>query len=330
MKNAPLISIIMPAYNAEKHIAESIESVVRQTYANWELIIIDDGSSDNTAKIANSYLEKDCRIRYIYQRNQKQGKARNNGIENSKGKLIAFLDSDDLWVSDKLEIQVGFFLGHNYDLIFSDGYLVQDDPNNVLASFNTLCGEHRGDKALSHFFKENRIPILSVLTTKQAIKKAGGFDESIQIQNIEDYHLWIKMLLSGLVFYGMSEKLVYYRRHVTQATFEDSGSSEKVVMMFSSYLALPKRLNNLKSMAILNYGKYWYCVNSKEIESCMATLAKLSTLPQFIYCISLTKLCLKIFGLRSSKMTMKLLVYPNIKIRYYWASLSLIINFTNR
>lgn len=298
----------MPAYNAEKHISESIESVVSQTYVNWELIIIDDGSSDNTAKIANSYLEKNSRIRYIYQKNQKQGKARNNGIQNSKGELIAFLDSDDLWVSDKLEIQVRFFLGHNYDLIFSDGYLVQDDPNNVLASFNTLCGEQRGDKALGLFFMQNRIPILSVLTTKQAIEKAGSFDESIQIQNIEDYHLWIKMLLSGSTFYGMPEKLVFYRQHDLQATTVDSLSSEKVFFMFSEHLQLSESHNVIIALAKLNWGKNWYCFHAKDRSAAKTILSKLSFYAEFFSIALIVKIALKIFGVKPSKLLMKILI----------------------
>ncbi|MFY7812011.1 MAG: glycosyltransferase family 2 protein, partial [Flavobacterium sp.] len=85
----PLVSIIMPTYNTEKYIRYSIESVISQTYLNWELIIIDDGSTDNTVIIVNEFIKKDSRIRYIYQNNAKQARARNNGIENAKGTILA-------------------------------------------------------------------------------------------------------------------------------------------------------------------------------------------------------------------------------------------------
>ena len=114
------ISIIMPAYNAEKFIRESITSVLQQTYSNWELIIVDDGSTDNTKKIIQAFAQQDGRIHYIYQPNGKQGKARNAGIRHASGDLIAFLDADDLWTKDKLEKQGSLIRRTNADLIFSD------------------------------------------------------------------------------------------------------------------------------------------------------------------------------------------------------------------
>src|SRR5690349_25117803 len=100
-----LISVIMPAYNAEKFVAESISSVITQTYKNWELIIVDDGSTDNTKNIIEEFAKHDARIKYIYQENAKQGKARNTGIAMAKSGLVAFLDADDLWLPQMLESQ---------------------------------------------------------------------------------------------------------------------------------------------------------------------------------------------------------------------------------
>jgi teichuronic acid biosynthesis glycosyltransferase TuaG len=96
----------MPAYNAEKYIAESIRSALDQTHTNWELVVVDDGSTDGTAEIVRGFRRADDRIKYIFQQNGRLGKARNTGLENSTGRLIAFLDSDDLWARGKLELQV--------------------------------------------------------------------------------------------------------------------------------------------------------------------------------------------------------------------------------
>src|ERR1700759_692275 len=98
----PLVSVITPAYNAGNFIHETIDSVIAQTYTNWELIIIDDGSTDNTAAIVKQYVVRDSRIKYLYQQNGKQGKARNNGMTHSSGTIIAFLDADDTWTPHKL------------------------------------------------------------------------------------------------------------------------------------------------------------------------------------------------------------------------------------
>src|SRR5882757_4082321 len=104
--NTPLVSVIMPAYNAEKYIAEAINSVKQQTYTAWELIVIDDGSTDNTAAIIKKYAGTDNRIMYTYQANGGQGKARNNGLKKATGEYVAFLDADDLWIPEKLNTQV--------------------------------------------------------------------------------------------------------------------------------------------------------------------------------------------------------------------------------
>ncbi|SUC11881.1 glycosyl transferase family protein [Proteus mirabilis] len=113
-----LVSIIMPCFNSEKYISEAIESVLKQTYSNFELIIIDDNSTDSTLKIINSF--RDNRITIIsFDENQGAGVARNKGIEVANGRFIAFLDSDDLWSKNKLEAQIKFMLDNNYHLTYS-------------------------------------------------------------------------------------------------------------------------------------------------------------------------------------------------------------------
>jgi len=125
MNDKPLVSIITPSYNAEKYIEETILSVINQTYTNWELIIVDDISTDGTLEIIKDFSAKDSRIKW-YELNEKGGAsiARNMAIRESSGKYIAFLDADDVWKTEKLEKQVEFmetkqcdFSFHNYELI---------------------------------------------------------------------------------------------------------------------------------------------------------------------------------------------------------------------
>ena len=104
-----LASIIIPAYNAERYISEAIESVINQTYTNWELIIVNDGSTDNTEKIAQSYAQKDSRITYITQENKGVSVARNIGYNASKGDYLGFLDADDYWLPDNLDEKINYF-----------------------------------------------------------------------------------------------------------------------------------------------------------------------------------------------------------------------------
>src|SRR5687768_13986927 len=102
----PLVSVIMPAYNVEKFIQQSIDSVLGQTFSSWELIIIDDGSTDNTVPIVEENQARTDKILLIRQENKKQAAARNAGLRIAKGRWIAFLDSDDIWLPNKLEVQL--------------------------------------------------------------------------------------------------------------------------------------------------------------------------------------------------------------------------------
>ena len=107
-----LVSIIMPAYNAEKYIEEAIQSVLKQTYTNWELIIVNDCSTDKTEQIIKKYQEQDQRIRLCsLTKNQGVANARNTAIKNAVGRYLAFLDSDDIWLQEKLEKQINFMTG---------------------------------------------------------------------------------------------------------------------------------------------------------------------------------------------------------------------------
>ncbi|MFM6154726.1 MAG: glycosyltransferase family 2 protein, partial [Sphaerospermopsis kisseleviana] len=108
MENKPLVSVIIPVYNGDRHLAQAIESVLNQTYQPFEVIVVDDGSTDNSANVACSYKE----VHYLYQPNQGVAVARNTGISQARGEFIAFLDQDDLWTPDKLTVQVDYLLKH--------------------------------------------------------------------------------------------------------------------------------------------------------------------------------------------------------------------------
>ena len=127
MKNNGLVSVIMPSYNTAKYIAESIESIMNQTYPYWELIIVDDCSTDNTDSVVENYLS-DTRIRYL--KNEKNSGAaisRNYALREAKGKWIAFLDSDDVWLPEKLETQIAFMLEKNCSFSYTNYEEIDED-----------------------------------------------------------------------------------------------------------------------------------------------------------------------------------------------------------
>jgi glycosyltransferase involved in cell wall biosynthesis len=215
--SSELVSVIMPAYNAEKYISEAIESVIRQEYTNWELIIVDDGSTDNTAAIIKDYVAKDNRIRYIQQPHHNQARARNNGLSHASGELIAFLDADDIWMPDKLETQVELMHRFPLDLTFSDGYFFEEKPEADLHyRINIKYGKYSGEQGVNDFMSGNRIPLLTVLARKASLEKVNNFLELPGIH--EDYDLWLRMLINGNTFLGINSCLAFYRTHTDSAS----------------------------------------------------------------------------------------------------------------
>ncbi len=249
-ENENLISIVMPAYNAEKFIGESIESIIAQTYKNWELIVVDDGSKDNTKNIVNNYISGEPRIKYFYQQNGKQGKSRNTGIKNAKGNLIAFLDADDLWISTKLKKQVLLMKQMAADVVFT--YITHIDSEGKKIARGETGSSHEiyyGDEGLALFFKMNIIPIFTVLASRKAILEVNGFNEAVEIQNIEDYDLWLRMLQNNSKFLLMNEVLGAYRIHGNQ-TVKGKPSVIKILKMLSEMKVEKKNLAIEKEKAI--------------------------------------------------------------------------------
>lgn len=230
-----VVSVIMPAYNAEKYIGESIESVIGQTYTNWELIIVDDGSTDTTADIIKQYQVNNNRIFYIYQKNARQGYAKNNGIKHSKGRYIAFIDADDLWLSNKLEICLNEILNGKHDLVFTDCLLFEDslpDDIGTLKNMGVTSGIWQGDDAILAFLHYNRIPNLTVLVKKSCILKAGNFSDK---QAAEEYEMWLKLLANGASFKAIGAPLALYRLHTQSVTSTDRHATFELIQIIKEF-----------------------------------------------------------------------------------------------
>lgn len=213
----------MPAFNAERYVAESIESVIEQTFANWELIVVDDGSTDGTAKIVSRVAAQDARIRYLRRENGGQAAARNTGIRNSNAPVVAFLDADDLWLPEKLARQVETLQSTKADLVYCDGYVFYEDGSPERADFFAVVpGAIDGPTMFRLLYDYNRIATLSVIVKRQALEGIGLFDEGRRFQNCEDYELWLRLAHAGFDFYGIPDKLMRYRRHSASTTHLES------------------------------------------------------------------------------------------------------------
>jgi teichuronic acid biosynthesis glycosyltransferase TuaG len=242
-----LISVIMPAYNAELFIKDAIESVIKQTYTNWELIVVNDGSTDNTATIIKKLCEKDPRIKYLFQNRGRQGKARNLAIINSNGRYIAFLDADDLWEPDKLQLQTDILENRpDIDLVFTRGYNLLSDGSS--SEMNIVVKQWSWDTDSDMLITSNQIPVLSVMARRKAIEVVDMFAEAPEIQNAEDYHLWIKMLKNGK-FLSITNRLFYYRIHRYQATYQNNNTAMAVAncllnLLFTGVISNNKSVRN--------------------------------------------------------------------------------------
>lgn len=200
-----LVSIIMPAYNAEKYITEAIESVQNQTYANWELLVLDDGSSDNTPSIILKKCEEDKRIQF-YQNAVNMGvaKTRNKGVELSRGEWIAFLDSDDKWDDQKLEKQMKAVEEHCDAALFFTASSFMSENGHPL-SYILQVPEKVFYKDL---LKQNVISCSSVLVKKDCLKAYPMPDMKLIH---EDFAVWLQILKEGNYAVGINEPLLTYR-----------------------------------------------------------------------------------------------------------------------
>lgn len=208
--NLPLVSIIMPSYNSSSFIEDSVNSVLAQTYTNWELLITDDCSRDNSVEIINRLVAKDNRISlFPLDKNVGAAGARNISIENAKGRFIAFLDSDDVWIADKLEKQIAYMLNMGIAFSFSNYDIMKEDGTklNKLIKVPT-------ELSYKQYLSDTIIGCLTVVIDKE---KVGDFSMP-NIKSSHDMALWLLIMKRGFKAYGIKDCLATYRLVCTSNT----------------------------------------------------------------------------------------------------------------
>ncbi|GAF64969.1 putative glycosyltransferase [Bacillus sp. TS-2] len=202
--NRPLVSIVTPVFNSEKFIGEMIKSVQQQTYKQWELIMVDDCSTDRSEEIINKIIQEDERIKLIsLKENKGAAIARNTAIQEARGKYLAFLDSDDLWLPQKLEKQVQFMEKHKYVFSFTAYRLIKEDGekrNKVIPAPAVITYEY--------LLKNTIIGCLTVMINIEEVGKV----QMPTIRTRQDFVLWLQILKSGYHAYGINEELACYRK----------------------------------------------------------------------------------------------------------------------
>lgn len=208
--NNRLVSIITPTYNSACFLAETIDSVLNQSYRNWELLIVDDGSADDTLLIAKKFAERDIRVKVFSLGYNSGGPAtpRNYGIRHAQGDYIAFLDSDDIWLAEKLQKQVDF-LEKNPDvfLLYAQCIVERDGKQLKIAPENPKKG---------YIFKQllycNLIDCLTVIMRNRKENNSYFFDEDKRLVAVEDYAMWIAIAYKEQIGF-LKEPLAVYRIH---------------------------------------------------------------------------------------------------------------------
>ncbi len=221
------VSVIIPAYNAERFIEEALESVFRQTFQDFEIVVIDDGSEDRTASICERYKGK---IRYFYQENRGLAAARNAGVQISSAPYISFLDVDDLYLPEKIEVQKEFLDLHpEFDIVFSNfeyfgGRLLR---HPIPESFR----DGEGNQFLD-LFRYNCIAIPTVFARKRLFDEIGFFDETLSA--VEDYDLWLRI--------SRKKKIGYIDRVLAKVRLHPENMSKDAELMCASELNVMEKI----------------------------------------------------------------------------------------
>jgi len=243
------VSIIIPAYNAASFIGDSVRSALTQTYPNKEIVVVDDGSTDDTRAILEEYI-KSGQIKYFYQENKGPAAARNLGIKNSSGEFIAFLDADDVWLPEKLKKQIDLFKNPKVGLVYSDMEFFGDKFPFKKYSEMTK-GFYRGE-AMRELIKRNFIPISSVVLRREVFEMAGYFNEDFKRFPIgEDYELWLRVARVFEVDF-IPEAFVRYRIHAGQMSHGRIKNYRTLTSIYKKFLRDPS-FSQYRSILYVRY-----------------------------------------------------------------------------
>lgn len=222
----PKVSIVTPTFNRSRFIARLVKNVLSQTYQDFELVIIDDGSTDNTKELVDqSIKEFPNRIQYVYQPNQGSGKARNTGIKHARGKYVAFLDSDDEWLPEYLERTIAVLEKGDYQWTVTGARRIDiDKDGKEIDSQLIKCNLQE----FGYFFKRELSLYEALLTgnvvgetsrivvLKEALLAAGGFKDHLKLS--QDYELWLRLAKANYKLFITDDPLVLYRKSVDSVT----------------------------------------------------------------------------------------------------------------
>lgn len=277
----PKVSVIIPTYNREDFICETIQSVLDQTYKDFEIIVVDDGSKDNTKKKLGVFGSK---IKLIEQKNSERAVSRNNGVKNSNGEYIAFLDSDDLWLKDKLEKQIEI-LDNDKNTILTYGQSLRIDEKSKKIKIAKRQLEGFSGEVFEKLLNRNFIVSATPMIRREYFEKTIGFET--KYIPYEDWEFWLRFSLLGK-FYFINKPLSYYRIHKQQSV--KLLAAERIEEVTTLLLENSFNLKNIsdkikrKSLGLANLRFcYWYTLANQTEKAKEKIKKALELYPDFLF-----------------------------------------------
>jgi glycosyltransferase involved in cell wall biosynthesis len=249
----PLVSVVVPTHNRVMFLKETLASILNQTFTDFELIVVSDGSTDGTNEMVSEL--DDTRVRLIAQSQSGQpAKPRNTGILASRGKFIALCDDDDVWEANKLEIQIENMLNDSsFDMCYTNGRVLRDGlVQEGMLNRRKVINGHFNELLYGNF-----IPNSSVLIKKDVFDRIGLINTANVFRGIEDYEFWLRLSYNCSLLY-IDSPLIQYRVHSSNITYSRSYETARainVIKHLNKLLNIPKWL--LLKVLIIQYSKYW-------------------------------------------------------------------------
>ena len=252
MKDAPLVSCIIPTHNRASKVTAAIESVLSQTYRNFELLIVDDQSVDHTSDVVELISQKDSRVKYLLNPRKGANNARNFGIVNARGEYIALLDDDDVWMDSKLEKQLEAFnqLGNEYGVVYCT-FARKSTRGNVVRSHPSRFSRIKNGDILNRILKRNFITTSTLFVKSEVFQKSGMFDPSYK--SFQDWEL-LTRIACDYHFYFLRETLVNVYESNDSITLDKRGRVLTKIKHLKQFMSLYQKRPRLLSFRYCDLG----------------------------------------------------------------------------
>jgi glycosyltransferase involved in cell wall biosynthesis len=237
----PKVSVIIPTYNYARFIGQAIQSVLVQSYQDFEVIVVDDGSSDNTAEVVGGFGSQ---VRYLRQENRGANATRNAGIKAARGEFIAFLDADDLWMPEKLALQIRLSEARSEAGLIYGGMLLFDSTSGAVIGYHPLSRCHEG-WVMRQLYMYQFVPSPTPLIRREVFERVGAFDEGVT--GPDDWDMWLR-IAARFQFALVAEPVALYRVHASVAGSKsvDQYAAEMITFFERMALRYPADLEDLK------------------------------------------------------------------------------------